>query len=160
MADINDINAALSVKIVGSDATGVEQTPVSSTSSGSLKVAIPDRPSELRNRISVNINIPDTTLVPAGTVIYTVTPGRTLYIQSFLVTQLNIAASDGSWSLNDNTIVKCTFLVPARVGGSTPGAAFISSPTMPEPMQFTTNVRLVEITGDLRVAGYLIGYEE
>lgn len=36
MADISDINAAESVKIIGSDATGVEQTPVQSTSSGAL----------------------------------------------------------------------------------------------------------------------------
>ena len=38
MADINDINAAQTVKIVGSDSTGVEQTPVASSSDGQLKV--------------------------------------------------------------------------------------------------------------------------
>lgn len=40
MADINDINAAQSIKIIGSDLTGVEQTPVSSTSDGKLKTEI------------------------------------------------------------------------------------------------------------------------
>lgn len=36
MADISDINSAQTVKVVGSDATGVEQTPVQSTASGGL----------------------------------------------------------------------------------------------------------------------------
>jgi hypothetical protein len=36
MADINDTQAAGTVKIVGSDSTGVEQTPVQSTTSGAL----------------------------------------------------------------------------------------------------------------------------
>ena len=39
MADISDVLAAGSVKIVGSDATGVEQTPVQSNSSGELLVS-------------------------------------------------------------------------------------------------------------------------
>lgn len=36
--DIGDINAALATKIVGSDATGTEQTPVQSTTAGGLHV--------------------------------------------------------------------------------------------------------------------------
>ena len=34
MADISDIEAAQTTKIVGSDPTGVEETPVSSTPNG------------------------------------------------------------------------------------------------------------------------------
>jgi hypothetical protein len=37
MADISDINSALPIKVVGSDATGVEQTPVGSTTVGDLQ---------------------------------------------------------------------------------------------------------------------------
>jgi hypothetical protein len=51
MADISDINAAQTVKIVGSDATGVEQTPVASTSNADLQVV--DR----ANTSGVNGNI-------------------------------------------------------------------------------------------------------
>jgi hypothetical protein len=40
MADISDIQATDSVKIVGSDATGTEQTPVQSTSAGGLHVNV------------------------------------------------------------------------------------------------------------------------
>ena len=133
---------------------------VALSNSNSLKVAVTDRPSEVRNRTHVNISIPDTTISPAGTIFYTVTPGKTLHITSFLITQLNISASDGVWTLNDAGTVKSTFLLPARVTGSTPGAASSASPTMPEPMMFTTNLRIIEVAGDLRVAGYLIGYEE
>jgi len=39
MADIIDIDAAQTVKIVGSDSTGVEETPVSSTVNGEIKIA-------------------------------------------------------------------------------------------------------------------------
>jgi len=39
MADIEDIDAAQTVKVVGSDPTGVEETPVSSTPNGELKIA-------------------------------------------------------------------------------------------------------------------------
>lgn len=38
MADLSDIQAAGSTKIVGSDSTGLEQTPVQSTANGELKV--------------------------------------------------------------------------------------------------------------------------
>lgn len=38
MADLSDISAAQAVKIVGSDSTGVEQTPVNSTLLGELKI--------------------------------------------------------------------------------------------------------------------------
>lgn len=38
MADIADINAAQSIKIIGSDSSGVEQTPVKSTTLGELNV--------------------------------------------------------------------------------------------------------------------------
>lgn len=38
MADISDINSAQSIKVIGADSTGVEQTPVASTASGGLHV--------------------------------------------------------------------------------------------------------------------------
>lgn len=39
MADLNDIQAAQSVKIIGSNSIGVEQTPVQSNANGKLQVA-------------------------------------------------------------------------------------------------------------------------
>lgn len=42
MADLSDIQAAETVKIVGSDSSGLEQTPIQSTSNGALYVAPSD----------------------------------------------------------------------------------------------------------------------
>lgn len=39
MADLSDLQAAGSTKIIGSDATGLENTPISATSNGELRVA-------------------------------------------------------------------------------------------------------------------------
>lgn len=38
MADLSDINSAQSVKVIGADSTGLEQTPVKSTANGDLAV--------------------------------------------------------------------------------------------------------------------------
>lgn len=40
MADLSDIQAAQAIKVIGSDATGVEQTPVNSTTAGALHTNI------------------------------------------------------------------------------------------------------------------------
>lgn len=39
MADLSDLQSAQSVKIIGSDATGVESTPVKSTTNGELQTS-------------------------------------------------------------------------------------------------------------------------
>ena len=56
MADISDINSAQTVKVVGSDTTGVEQTPVASTANGGLHV-------NLRNNSGTEIGISTTPLI-------------------------------------------------------------------------------------------------
>jgi len=55
MADLTDIQAAGTVKIVGSDSTGVEQTPVISTANGSLSTT------DISNNGGVNAAISVTT---------------------------------------------------------------------------------------------------
>lgn len=63
MADLNDLQAAQSVKIVGSDSAGVEETPVKSDSNGSLHTTIVGNDGLYRafvdssGRISVNANV-------------------------------------------------------------------------------------------------------
>jgi hypothetical protein len=60
MADLNDSQAAQSVKIIGSDSTGAEQIPVESTSNGKLKIAVHDQNGDdftIRNPLSVTGNI-------------------------------------------------------------------------------------------------------
>jgi hypothetical protein len=56
MADLSDTNSAQSVKIIGADSSGVEQTPVQSTSTGSLH-------SNLRNQAGDEIGVVGAPLV-------------------------------------------------------------------------------------------------
>ena len=56
MADLTDIQAAQSVKIVGSDATGLEQTPVNSTTLGELQTSDIITGAGLEGALSVGIS--------------------------------------------------------------------------------------------------------
>jgi hypothetical protein len=141
--------------IIGKQENGTNNN-VGLSNSASLKVAITDRPSEVRSRTRVIIPINRTSLTAAGVTFYTVTVGKILYISAFLITQINDAAAIGEWRLQDDVTVKSGFILPDKNVGSPSGA----SPSLPEPMSFVTNVRGVEITGDIIIAGFLIGYEE
>jgi hypothetical protein len=69
MADLNDSQAAQSVKIIGSDSTGVEQIPVESTSNGKLKIAVHDQNGEdftIRNPLPVTGNFEKFFVLIAG----------------------------------------------------------------------------------------------
>jgi hypothetical protein len=58
MADIQDIDAAQTVKVVGSSTDGTEQTPVSSTPNGELKIADTHNNGGLDTTISVTSGSP------------------------------------------------------------------------------------------------------
>jgi hypothetical protein len=130
------------------------------SNSNSVKIAITDRPSEVRNRASILIHIPDTLLTGAGTTLYTITSGKILYIHSFFITQLNAANAIGSWTLNDSSTILSTFLLPQRTSGTLASASSAISPTMQEPLAFSINIRAIEVSGDMRISGFMLGYEE
>jgi hypothetical protein len=129
------------------------------SNSNSQMVAIADRPSEVRGRTRVVIPVNRTTISALGTVLYTVTVGKTLYISAFAFSQLNDNIAIGEWRLRDSAIIKSGFIMAPR-SGSIPDAQASTSPTLPEPINFSTNVNLISITGTIIVAGFLIGYEE
>jgi len=146
--------------IVGFDET-LNPINISSSNTGSLKVIEAGRPSEIRGRIRHILPIVRTDLVNnTPYIVHPITPGYTLYISSFLVSALNISAQDGQFQLRDGTQVFIDFLIPSRVTGSSPSAFSITAPTLPEPLPFTTTLNFLQITGDVEIAGYLIGYEE
>lgn len=128
--------------------------------SGSLQVAVTDRQSSVRNRVRVIIPINNVALSGTQAVLYTVTSGKTLYISSFLTSALNTSANDGIFQLRDSTTIRVGFLIPPRVSGSSPAAFSSASPSLPEPLPFTTNVNFVSSAGTIQVSGYMIGYEE
>ena len=157
---ITDNTAA---QIVKSQSVGKQENGafanVALSNSASIKVAVTDRPSEVRNRTHIHISINRTSLVAAGTTLYTVTAGKTLYIHSISLSMLNTVNSVGEWRLRDSTTVKSAYVLSERAIGASAGSAS-ASPSLPEPMKFSTNVNAIEISGDIEIAGYLIGYEE
>lgn len=129
------------------------------SNSSSMKVAITDRPSEVRGRTLIEIPVVRTALSGTPTVIYTVTAGKTLYITSFSFSMINDANAIGEIRLQDDTIVKDAFLMNQKITGN-PSTQSSTSPSLPEPMKFTTDVNFIQITGTVEIAGFLIGYEE
>lgn len=157
---INGNTAAQIVKasIVGQREDGVYANSKLSNSNSQM-VAIADRPSEVRNRTRVENRIFRTSLTGADTVIYTVTSGKTLYITAFVSSFINNANAIGEWRIRDNETDRIGFVSGEKaVGASAPNTA--SSPTLPEPIAFTHSVRAYEISGDMQVAFWFIGYEE
>jgi len=124
------------------------------------KVAIADRPSEIRGRVPFHIPIDNIALVTApGTILHTVTVGKIFHLQSFSLKSLNDSPTNGHWTLTDAGTIKDSFVSSSRVAGA-PAAASSSSPPLPEPITFATNIRLEEVTGVIDVSGFLNGYEE
>lgn len=166
-ADVLPINSTITgsnaASIVKAQITGLQENgsyaDTALSNSASLKVAIADRPSEVRNRTRVIIPVNRTALVAGGTTLYTVTGGKILYISSFSFSQLNDSTSVGQWRLQDSATVRSGFIMAPR-SGAVPDSATSASPTLPEPMPFTTNVNVVEVSGSIEIAGFLIGYEE
>lgn len=154
-------NSAQIVKanVVGQQENGLYNN-VGLSNSASVKVAVTDRQSEVRGRTRVIIPINDVALSGTPSVLYTVTPGRTLYISSFLTSALNTSANEGVFQLRDGTTNRVGFLIPSRVSGSSPSAFSSASPSLPEPLPFATDVNFISTAGTIRISGYLIGYEE
>lgn len=134
---------------------------IGASNSGGLKVAITDRPSEVRNRTRVEKQIFREALTASATatVIHTVTPGKTFYLSSFVMSALNNANAIGEWRIRDGDTDKLGFVAGEKViGSAAPSAA--QSPALPEPIPFTTSVNAYEVSGDMQVSFYIIGYEE
>lgn len=125
----------------------------------SLLTAINARPSEVRSRTRVEARILNVALAPANTVVYTVTAGKILYVTSYIISTLNNANAIGEWRIRDNVTDKMSFLTGEKpVGAAAVGS--INSLSLIEPIPFTTSVTVNEISGDMRVSFYILGYEE
>lgn len=127
MADISDVQAADSVKIVGSDAAGVEQTPVQSTAAGGIHV-------NLRNN--------------AGTEVLVSTETTLLSLKNLLTDQTNGAT--GALIAADTTTVTTIGAngQPIYTGSATAGSStsFLLS-----------NLTVQAISGYFRVSGTWVG---
>lgn len=129
------------------------------SNSASIKVAVTDRPSEVRNRVKVQARIFNTSLTTTPSVVYTVTPGKILYVESMIISALNAANTTGEYRITDAAVDRFGYLLGEKVSGG-PSVSSVTSPALPEPIPFTTNFGIREVTGDVIVSVYIIGYEE
>lgn len=119
MSDLIDINSTEPVKIIGSDATGVEQTPVQSTSTGSLH-------SNLRNTAGTEVGTSSTPLRidPTGTTIQPVSGTVTANAGTNLNTSTLALETGGNLaSLNSKVTVVNTGAVVVSSSALPTGAA-------------------------------------
>lgn len=155
--DEDDAQLVKSV-ISAQDPAGVFQN-IKSSGNGNMLVAVGDRPAEVRNRVRVEARIFNTALTGTPVVLHTVTPGKILYVESMIISAVNQANAVGEWRIANGATDKLGYLLAERAIGA--GAAIsASSPSLPEPIPFTTNFNVREISGDISLSIYFIGYEE
>jgi hypothetical protein len=157
---VTDSTAATVTKsaLVGKQENGI-YNQVRLANSGSLKVAVTDRPSEVRGRTSVVKHINYVALTGTPTVIHTVTVGKIFYLNSLIVSAINSSNVVGRFSISDNATVVVPFILPERTASTASGTA-VASPPLPEPIPFTTSVTAVEQAGDVTASITIVGYEE
>lgn len=153
----NDAELSKSV-ITGQKENGVFSN-VGLSNSSSIKVAITDRPSEVRGRVHFNKNIEGVSLTLTPTLIHTVTPGYTFYMTSLIVSALNEGNAIGRMVIRDGGSNKIPFILPSQASGAA-ASTNVASPPMPEPMPFTTNIGVIELAGAVIASITIIGYEE
>lgn len=129
------------------------------SNTASIKVAVTDRPSEVRSRVKVQARIFNTSLAADPTVLHTVTAGKTFYLESMVISALNNTNAIGEWRIADGGVDTIGYLVGEKTAGAA-ATSSSSSPALPEPIPFTTNFGVREITGDIILSIYIIGYEE
>lgn len=152
-------NSILTRSVFAGKKENGQYSNVDLSNSGSVKVAVTDRPSEVRNRTVVEAKLNRTALSATNNLIYTVTPGKTLYIESFVASTLNSANEVAEWRLRDASSDKMGFLLGERTLGAGSVAGLISPP-LPEPIPFSSNVSVNEVSGAIEMSFWFIGYEE
>lgn len=129
------------------------------SNTASIKVAVTDRPSEVRNRVKVEARIFNTALTGTATVLHTVTGGKTFYLESMVISGINTANAIGEWRITDGVTDKLGYLMGEKTTGAA-ATSTASSPALPEPIPFTTSFGVREVSGDVFLSIYIIGYEE
>lgn len=122
--------------------------------------AIPARPSQFPGRTHKTFFANNAT---ATSVLYTVTGGKTLYVTAISLNAFNTSiTSTGLIQIADNTTIKVPVSIPlagiAASVAATPVA--IGGLILPEPLQFSTNFRVIVASGTITYSVSGTGYEE
>lgn len=137
-------------------------TNLKSTDDGILKIGEYLRPSQFTGRTYKTGMLSQELLSASNTLVYTVTPGKTLW-----VTSLTISGVNSSTSNNGVILVKDgnTPLFPLILGaqstiiGSNPESIYIHCP-FPQPLAFTSAMNVSDGSGGVTVSLSFLGYEE
>lgn len=155
----NDTIAIVTRSIIAGQREDGNFGNVDLSNSSSIKVAIADRPSEVRGRIHVDKNIEAVAISGTPTVIHTVTAGHTFYLTSLIVSSLNEGNTIGRMVIRDSVVNKIPFVLSSQASGAA-APANVSSPPLPEPMPFTSDVSIIELAGNITASITIVGYEE
>lgn len=137
-----------------------DYAPYQLTASGAIQVAVTDRPSQSRGRTHVDANIENQALDATGSIIYTVGSGKTFYLTAMTISGLNTATGTARLVIrNGSSTNKIPLLIPDRLLGGT-GQVQLAAIVFQEPIPFTTDVRAVELSGDITASIMVSGYEE
>jgi hypothetical protein len=83
-------------------------------------------------------------------------------MSSFVISTINASVSaNGQWTLQDGTDTtdRIPFITAQSSAGS-PAQSATASPALPEPIAFDTDVRAIELAGDIIASVTIVGYEE
>lgn len=131
---------------------------VAATQSGAWS-QIPDRPSQKSGRTYVEGAVS----ASATTTLYTVTPGKILYVTDIVVSALNQSAvTGGLLEIRDGSTLKVPFLMVTAGATNANGIARLSGIgcVFSEPKRFSTNINATVVLGTLSFSVSFTGYEE
>ena len=159
-ASIGSASLAINTRAVlaGQREDGVFQN-VMLANSGSLEVAVTDRPSQVKSRTHVDANISNALLRATSTVIWSVTTGKVFHLVSLGLSMINASVLNGSVEIRDGTAIKLPYIMTSQAVGAS-AAQTVSPTTFAEPIPFTSTVNAVASAGTVTASIFIVGYEE
>lgn len=145
---ITVLSRTSSARILNSEGVEITET-------NPIPVAVTTRPTESRNRTLIVKNIRNTTGV-----IHTVTPGRLFYLTALGVTALNSSTNLGELAIQDSTTIIFPFLWQQNEVLTPPQPFVFSANFENNPVPFSTNITVTQLSGTLSASVYIVGYEE
>jgi len=125
---------------------------------GALYSITPNRPSQKDGRTHVSANIGATA---SGAILHTVTPGKTLYVTSMMISGFNDDQTNYGWiKIQDGDTLRRSVLITVRAVGQNPQQVDGVEQVFQEPLRFTTSYKIVLASGTVTYAASVVGYEE
>lgn len=139
--------------------------PIAAAGAGNTNTANPPvfsvgRPTQGTGRTYVTAQIASQT---TGQTIYTVTGGKKLYVTTIIVSAKNTSTTnDSNIKILDNATELVPILVPLAGAGAIPAMNQLTAAclTFLEPLQFSTNFKVIPASGTIVYSISFVGYEQ